>query len=141
MKQIILSLILVVGALAGRAQNKGDEVLGRWVNEQKTSKIEFVREGDCYVGKLVWMAEANDASGKPKTDCNNPDAGKRNQPLVGSTLISGLSYANEKWTGGKLYLPKRGMYANCSLSIVNGQLHISASKGMFSETKIWSREP
>lgn len=141
MKRFILSIILVVGALAGWAQNEGDKVLGCWVNEQRTSKIEFVREGNCYVSKRVWMAEANDASGKPKTDRNNPDAGKRNQPLIGSTLISGLVYDNGKWTGGKLYLPKRGMYANCSLTIVNGQLHISATKGMFSETKIWSREP
>lgn len=140
MKQFTLILFLVVGALAGRAQNEGDEVLGRWVNEQKTSKIEFVRVGNQYVGKLVWMAEANDASGDPKIDRNNPDAGKRNQPLVGSTLISGLNYTTGKWLGGKLYLPKRGMYANCSLSLENGQLHITATKGLFSETKIWNRE-
>lgn len=141
MKQFILSSLLVIWALGAQAQNKGDEVLGLWVNEQRTSKIEFIREGNHYIGKLVWMAETNDAGGRPKTDRNNPDAAMRKQPLIGSILISGLNYSNGKWTGGKLYLPKRGIYASCSLSIKNGQLYISASKGVFSETKIWSREP
>jgi uncharacterized protein (DUF2147 family) len=138
MKQFLLFIFLVGFIATGKTQPAGDQILGQWQNEQKNLTVEFYKNGETYSAKIVNIISPN---GETVLDKNNPDRKKRNQPLAGTDLISGLEYSAGSWENGKLYLPKRGMYANCSLSIVNGQLHIAASKGMFSETKIWSREP
>jgi uncharacterized protein (DUF2147 family) len=49
------------------------------------------------------------ATGRPRTDKNNPDAAKRSRPLVGVEVLSGMHpVAPHKWTG-QLYDPDRGI--------------------------------
>src|ERR1700730_11801432 len=46
-----------------------------------------VRVGDCggtTCGTIVWLKEPNDPkTGRPLTDGGNPDAAKRNRPIIG----------------------------------------------------------
>lgn len=133
-------MLLMLGFItAMQAQTAGDQILGKWKNDQKNSQIEFQNEGTTYSAKLVWLAEPNDANGNPKLDKSNPDPKMRHQPVIGITMISGLRFDGKNWIDGIIYAPKRGMHGRCSLKIVNNQLHISVTKGLFSDTKIWSR--
>lgn len=139
MKQLILCTVIILGSFAANAQTNGDEILGRWKNDQKTSVIEFQKSGDKYVAKLVWMSEPTDAKGDLKQDRNNPDRSKRDRALLGIIIINGLHFDGTQWVGGEVYAPGRGSYAQCSIRIVNGELNLMVSKGLFSVTKVWSK--
>ena len=138
MKQFILLVILVNVSLVVTAQAKGDDLLGRWQNEQQTSILEFQKTGDSYWAKLVWMAEPTDSEGKLKSDRNNPDREKRNQVILGMIIVTGLHFDGKSWIGGEIYAPGRGTYARCSIDLKDGKLDLNVSKGPFSMTKVWS---
>ncbi|MFT3738758.1 MAG: DUF2147 domain-containing protein [Breznakibacter sp.] len=139
MKVLSIPLLLLWTGIvvAMQLRTEGDQIMGVWISTQRTSKIEFSKSGNHYSAKIVWLAEPNDASGNPKLDINNPDARKRQNPLVGTVVIEGLHYSENAWIGGRLYLPKRGMYVNCSAAIIHDTLKITGSKGLFSDTKTW----
>jgi uncharacterized protein (DUF2147 family) len=132
-------MLVVLVSTAIKAQTPADKIVGVWLNEDKTTKIEIFKTGNTYSGKIVWLAQPNDAKGNPRLDKNNPDPDKRNQKILGLTIISELKYSNNKWSGGTFYGPKRGQYANCSINLKSGQLLITVSKGILSETKVWTK--
>jgi len=139
MKQFFFVMLVVFANSAIMAQNPADKITGVWLNEDKTTKIEIVKTGNTYLGKIVWLAQPNDVNGNPRLDKNNPDLEKRHQKILGLTILSGISYSKNTWTG-TLYGPKRGQYAECSIVIdAASQLQITVSKGFFSETKIWTK--
>lgn len=139
MKRYFFLMLVVLVSTAIKAQIPADKIVGVWLNEDKTTKIEIFKTGNTYSGKIVWLAQPDDANGKPRLDKNNPDPDKKNQKILGLTIISELKYSNNKWTGGTFYGPKRGQYANCSVKLKSGQLLITVSKGFLSETKIWTK--
>jgi len=137
MKQLLLFLFLIGFIATGKAQSGGDRILGLWQNEQKNLTVEFYKNGETYSAKIVTIISPN---GEMLLDKNNPEKKKRNQPLVGTDLISGLEYSSDVWKNGKIYAPKRGIYLNCKITVQDNELHITASKGILSETKIWTRK-
>ncbi|HAF29539.1 MAG TPA: hypothetical protein DCG75_10870 [Bacteroidales bacterium] len=140
MKRYLILLLVVFASTATRAQNHADKIIGVWLNEEKTTKIEIFKNGSSYSGKVIWLAQLNDVNGNPRLDKNNPDPDKRNQKILGLTIITGLKYSKNKWSGGSIYGPNRGQYANCSLILKSsGELQITVTKGVFSETKIWTK--
>ncbi|RKD90250.1 DUF2147 domain-containing protein [Mangrovibacterium diazotrophicum] len=139
MKQFILFVICIAESFGLTAQAGPEDLLGKWTNEEKTSTIEFQKTEDAYSARIVWMAEPSDSQGNPKLDRHNPDQTKRDQPVLGMTIITGLHFDGETWTEGKIYAPGRGIYANCCVYISEGKLHLEISKGPFTSTKIWSK--
>lgn len=138
MKQLFLFFLLFGFITAGNAHPAGDQILGLWQNEQRNLTVEFYKNGETYSAKIV---NINSPNGEMVLDKNNPDKKKQNQPLVGTDLMSGLEYSSDSWKNGKVYAPKRGIYLNCKITVQNDELHITASKGILSETKIWTRKP
>jgi uncharacterized protein (DUF2147 family) len=123
------------------AQNPGDALLGVWLNNEGSAKIEFYKSGNSYSGKIVWLAQPNGPDGKPFIDKKNPDPAKRQQKVLGLTLITGLKFSNGKYSDGTIYAPKHGQYTNCSIKLSGSrELRITATKGMLSETKTWTKQ-
>lgn len=142
MKQIFLFCVLfflfgIAAIVFG--QLKETVILGKWQNENKKMTIEFYKSGATYSAKIVQLAEPTDEAGHPRLDVNNPDPQLRQQPLIGTVIVYGLIFDGSQWKNGTIYLPKRGITANCSVHIDGRKLKIEASKGFYSETKIWSR--
>lgn len=137
MKQLLLFFFLIGFIATGKAQSGGDQILGLWQNEQKNLTVEFYKNDETYFSKIVNIIAPD---GETVLDKNNPDKKKRNQPLVGTDLITGLEYSSDGWKNGKIYAPKRGIYLNCKITVQDNELHITASKGIVSETKIWTRK-
>lgn len=141
MKRFLLLWFLFQAVQAGKAQNTGDRLIGKWLNEDKKTKIEFFKTGNTYSGKIVWISEPNGKDDNSPLDKNNPDHLKRKQKIIGLTIISGLRFSENNWINGTIYSPKRGIYANCRIIIKNfNQLQITISKGVFTDTKIWTKE-
>ncbi len=137
MKQLLLTIFLIGFITTGNAQSDGDQIQGLWQNEQKNLTVEFYKNGETYSAKIVNIISPN---GETVLDKNNPDKKKRNQPLVGTDFISGLQYSSQEWKNGKIYAPKRGIYLNCKITVQDNKLYVTASKGILSETKIWTRK-
>ncbi len=141
MKRLLILLLAFLTQVVAEAQNPADRIVGVWLNEEQTSKIEIFKDGNSYSGKIVWLAQPNDPDGKPYLDKKNPNPEKRNQKILGLTIITGLNYAKNKWSGGTMYGPKRGQYADCSSELKGvGELQLKVSKGVFSATKTWTRK-
>lgn len=69
--------------------------LGVWADEDGQSNIEIAPCGDALCGRIVWLKEPFDASGKAQTDINNPDPSLRTRPLLGLLIIAGLRPDND----------------------------------------------
>ena len=74
------SIIALFGLLSsvqpGSAQ-LAQGALGVWADEDGQSNIEIAPCGDDLCGRIVWLKEPFDASGKAQTDINNPDPSLR----------------------------------------------------------------
>jgi uncharacterized protein (DUF2147 family) len=90
-------LALVVAAAPALAQTA--DVAGVWTTEHRDAKIRIAECGRALCGTIVWLARPLDDGGRPKTDVNNPDPGKRARPLIGLTLLTGLTPAGGGWRG------------------------------------------
>ncbi len=139
--QHVVVFVLMLGFLNSiHAQEPSDKIVGTWINEEKTNKIEIYKANDSYAGKIVWISAMDNNPGSQPKDKNNPKPELRNRDLLGIDIITGLKYSSGKWINGTLYTPKRGMYADCKVELLtNGQLKVSGSKSGFTKSQLWNR--
>lgn len=137
----LIPFVIVSSILAGISAHAQSDILpGVWVTEASKSKVEIFKTGNSYAVKIIWLAEANNAEGLPKTDKKNPDPALRSRPIIGLVILSDLKLENGIWKGSKIYSPERGEYVDCSLKLQDGYtLRITATKGFFSTTKFWRK--
>lgn len=109
-------LLLVSSALKGSAQNhKADDIIGVWLNQEATGKIQIYKEGNKYFGKLVWLRTPLDSiTGQPRNDKENPDGKLKSIPLIGLVNLKNFVFdGKEEWSGGTIYDPKNGKTYKC----------------------------
>lgn len=79
--------------------------------------MKIYKNDNKYFGKLEYLKQPNDGSGKPLLDTNNPDTFRKRLPLVGLVFLTNLTYNSHNRWKGKFYDydgPKGGTY-NCYL--------------------------
>lgn len=115
---VILSLFICASSVS--AQTSNDKILGKWVNEERTIVIEFVKNDSAY-DAIIRKAE--------------------DSTLIGKKLITGLVVSDgSSFSKGVIHFIKRGKTANCKAKIIeNEKLEIKASKGITSKSQIWKR--
>ncbi|HTM99858.1 MAG TPA: DUF2147 domain-containing protein [Pedobacter sp.] len=140
-KNLSFILFLLAFTATTFAQSK-DAVLGKWLNAAAEGQIEIYKRGDKYFGKLVWIKEPNDKSGKPKTDQKNPNANLRSKPILGLEILKDFVFEEGRWTGGSVYDPKTGKTYSCNLSLKeDGQLNMRGYIGvsLIGRSESWKR--
>ncbi len=124
------------------AQN-GDSVLGFWQSEHGNARIHIYKNGETYDGKLIWLKEETNSSGKPKVDINNPSEMLRSQPVKGLEVLKNFKYSNDRtWEDGTVYDPRSGKTYDCKLSMRSSdKLEVRAFYGisLIGKTQNWSR--
>ncbi|MCX6252842.1 MAG: DUF2147 domain-containing protein [Bacteroidetes bacterium] len=129
--QKIVSFLFVILALANAAggkvyaqKHKTDDILGTWLNEERTAKVQVYKDGAKYFGKIVWLKETLDkVTGKPRTDDLNPDVKLRNTPLMGLILLRSFVFdGDDEWTKGTIYDPKNGKTYSCYIRFDTPQI-------------------
>jgi len=109
-------VLTVLGTLKGYAQkHRPDDIIGNWLNEERTAKIQIYKEGNTYSGKIIWLKEPIDPStGKPKLDKLNPDVKLTNIPLLGLTIMKKIVFdGDDEWNSGTIYDTKNGKTYKC----------------------------
>jgi uncharacterized protein (DUF2147 family) len=151
MKQVKLTVIAMLLIISGSfntlsaQQRKADDILGTWLNQEATAKVNIYKEGGKYYGKIVWLKEPNDKiTGKPRTDVENPDPKLKNTPLMGLVNLNGFVFdGDDEWEDGTIYDPKNGKTYSCYIQFddkpntlrIRGYVGIS----MLGRTTLWTR--
>lgn len=119
MKKNLLLLVALVLGLAGMASAQTMSPLGVWTNAEKKATFEIYKCGDKLCGKIVSLTIPNDpATGKPKTDSQNPDTKLRSRPRLGLVFMQGFKYDDDnKWDDGKIYDPETGKTYSCYMKM------------------------
>jgi uncharacterized protein (DUF2147 family) len=90
----------------------------------------------------VWLSEPTE-NGRPKLDKKNPDAGRRNQQLIGLNLLSHFRFdGDDEWEDGRIYDPESGKTYRCYLTLkdrntlkLRGYIGVS----LLGRTEVWTR--
>jgi uncharacterized protein (DUF2147 family) len=140
--RVFLLITCVFGSrILGLAQTDPIEK-NLWYNEEKTAKIQIykARDGRFY-GKIVWLKEPN-RDGKPKTDMNNPDQARRNDPELGLLILKGFKKDGEYgYEDGTIYDPKNGKTYSSKMKRDGDAIHVRGYIGisLIGRTATWTK--
>jgi uncharacterized protein (DUF2147 family) len=139
------SFILIASLISFEAysQNKADGVIGIWLTSGKEpAKIQIFKSGEKYYGKIIWLKNPTE-NGKQRTDGNNPDKSKRNNPIIGLLMLTGFKFdGDDEWKGGDIYDPESGKtYSSYMYIKDNNTLKVRGYVGvsLFGRTETWTR--
>lgn len=121
MKKTLLLVFALVLGVARMASAQSMSPLGIWTNSEKKATFEIYKCGDKLCGKIASLTVPNDpATGKPKTDTQNPDPKMRSRPRLGMVFMQGFNYDEDnKWDDGKIYDPETGKSYSCYMKMAN----------------------
>lgn len=95
-----------------------DDIVGGWLNDEKTIKVQIEKIGHKFYGKLAWLEKPNRPDGTPKVDEFNPDPSLRDVPFIGLRIVKDMQYkGNGVWTGGTIYDPEHGKTYGCKITL------------------------
>ena len=142
----------LLAIMTAPAQAHESDALGVWATEpteRGQAHVKITKEGDVYVGEIIWLekptydaSEGADLEGKEKTDRQNPDASKRDQPIVGLQIVNGMKYSGEHaWEGGTIYDPENGKTYKAKMSLEGDTLKVRGFIGfsLLGRTSEWTR--
>lgn len=129
---MILAAALLLAGLAPAP----DPIAGRWTTTEGKALVRIAPCGSALCGTIVRVLKPT--PGKPTTDVNNPEPARRNQPIEGLTILSGL-VASGDWWSGKIYDPRRGASFTAWVRIEDGRLAVRGCLGPICKTEYWTR--
>jgi uncharacterized protein (DUF2147 family) len=135
---MLISILMPV-LLAGGADTVSP--VGIWKNDDAT--FEISENQGKLIGKIIAMREPQTPDGKDKTDIHNPDASKRERPIIGLMFLSGFTQKSPtQWENGTIYDPKSGNTYSCFMELdgsekikMRGFIGIS----LIGRTDVWTR--
>ncbi|GIL41186.1 DUF2147 domain-containing protein [Roseiterribacter gracilis] len=121
--------------------------LGLWLAESGKAAVEITECGAAGLcGKIAWLKEPLDESGKPRLDKNNPAAELKSQKLCGLLMVGNFKPAGKpnEWDGGFIYNPEDGKTYSSEMELkspdvlgVRGYVGIP----LFGKSQTWTRLP
>ena len=110
-----LLLLFLFTSVQVKAQSE-NAILGVWYNTEKTAKVEILKKGSAFIGKIVWLKDPN-PGGKPAVDKDNPETKLKSRPLMALNLLEGLKFDSGMWEDGTIYDPKTGKTYSCQVTL------------------------
>ena len=93
-------------------------------------------------GKIEKLFRTTDEDQNPKCDACT-DA-RKNQPILGMTIVSGLKKSGDEYTGGEILDPKNGKVYKSKLTVQDGgkKAEVRGYVGvpMFGRSQVWLRQ-
>lgn len=137
MKKLIISAILVLCTVMAFAQtNDADRILGTYLSENKTGKVEVTKKNGKYIGTLVWT------SIEGAKDEKNPDASLKKRTLKGVVILKDMTYDNGIWKNGTIYDPESGNTYKATIKLKSdGNLTLRGYIGVpaLGRNSVWTR--
>jgi uncharacterized protein (DUF2147 family) len=121
----------------------GDVIIGLWETGTGKARVNIIKSGNYYYGRIVWLREPNNEEGNPKVDKNNPDETKRSAQLLGLRMLTSFEFkGNNLWENGTIYDPESGSTYSCTINMTdNNTMNIRGYIGIsaFGRTDVWKR--
>lgn len=141
---LLLSVAFCCPDAAARSGDEHpDDIVGVYYvsHQNEESKVRIFRQPDgTYSAQVTWIRDSLDRSGSLRLDEKNPDRSLRSVPCNRIMIMEGLTYdcMSERWEGGKIYDPTRGIRANVSCDFdPDGRLRVRGSLLGISQTIYW----
>lgn len=145
-KNILLIAGILISSLtffASAQSVQSDDIAGLWETGSGKARVNIIKSGNYFYGRIVWLKEPLNEEGKPKVDKNNPDETKRSTPLLGYRMLSSFEYKGDNlWEDGTIYDPESGSTYSCKITMddkntmnIRGFVGIAA----FGRTDVWKR--
>lgn len=118
-----------------------NQVLGKWLTQDKDAIVEIYKEKEYYYGKVVKLIPEKYEDGLPIIDENNPDKSLRKRPVLGINTIIKFDWSNDdkELINGKVYDPKTGKFYEGKVWEENGNLKMRGYVGFLYQTETWTR--
>ena len=131
-----LATVLISPAFAG-------DPSGTWLTESGKSQVRLAPCGEALCGRIQWLKEPSDPTGKPKRDIRNPDPGKRARPIIGVDILMGMKPGEtaDQWAGD-IYNPEDGKTYQARLTLQDArtlQVKGCVLGGLICKSQAWSR--
>ncbi|WP_028890828.1 DUF2147 domain-containing protein [Tenacibaculum sp. 47A_GOM-205m] len=140
MKKILFALLFTTVSLSMSAQT----IFGKWENrDEETNKVDSVievykKDGKAYA-KIVEITDKN----RQEAVCDKCSGKRKNNPILGMNILTGLKKDGDEWSGGKILDPKNGKEYKCYIKLdgkdklkIRGYVGFSA----FGRTAYWHRK-
>jgi uncharacterized protein (DUF2147 family) len=137
---LVAATLLIAIGTAGSAL--AADATGNWLTEGGKSRVKIADCGGALCGSIVWLKEPNDEGGKPKTDKNNPDAGKKTKPLIGVQIVLGMKPNGANKWAGQVYNAEDGKTYSGNITLTGDnalQLQGCALGGLLCKSQNWTR--
>ena len=130
--------ILIISLLIHGVAYSQNQILGTWFTENKDGKVQIYQQNNKYFGKIIWLKEPLNKSGKLKVDSNNPNVSLNTKPIIGLIILKDFQYKDSKWQDGTIYDPKSGKTYDCTLWLENSNiLNVRGYVGFIHSTTQW----
>jgi uncharacterized protein (DUF2147 family) len=95
---VAATLLLDLSMAGGPAQAQtAEDAFGVWLNPENQSNVELYKCGEGLCAKITKVSDGQ------KTDDKNPDAAKRNRPIIGLVIMEGAKKSGANTWSGTLY--------------------------------------
>jgi uncharacterized protein (DUF2147 family) len=133
---------LALGLAVARPALAAD-ISGVWLTDTGDAHVRIAKCGANMCGTIVWLREPNDpATGRPRTDVNNPDAARRAHPMMGIEVAIGFHPADNEGAkyAGTFYNAKDGKTYRGSIAPSGpDKLDVEGCLLMFCQSQVWTR--
>ncbi|SEB52771.1 hypothetical protein SAMN04489761_1227 [Tenacibaculum sp. MAR_2009_124] len=140
MKKIVFTFLIALFAININAQS----IFGKWENRDETtnevdSVIEVYEKNGKAYAKIIHITDKN----RQDAICDKCSGKRKNEPILGMNILSGLKKDGSEWSGGKILDPKNGKEYKCYIKLENNdKLKIRGYVGfsLLGRTAYWYRK-
>jgi uncharacterized protein (DUF2147 family) len=146
LKKILLLMLLGLALLSAHASDK-DSPVGLWrtIDDKSGKERSLVRVGEAN-GQLQITIEKlfREPGEEPNPLCDKCAGEKKNKPVTGMQIGSGLKKDGDLWSGGEILDPENGKTYKCKVWVEDKgrKLHVRGFIGVsvLGRTQVWIRE-
>ncbi|WP_298635530.1 DUF2147 domain-containing protein [uncultured Umboniibacter sp.] len=136
--KIFARLIAISWLLVATMSYAEESPIGYWNTVDDSSgeiksTVELYMEGDLLYGRIVELTNPE----VPDPICEKCTGEKQNQPVIGLTIIEGLSFDGDHWADGVILDPENGETYDCVIWREGKKLMVRGYVGFFYRTQSW----
>ena len=139
MKKLLITILSIFFTTTGFSQT----IFGAWNSfDEETNRLESVIEvyekDDQVFAKITKITNLENQG----ATCINCSGKRKNAPILGMNILTGLQKEGKEWSGGKILDPKNGKEYKCYIQLLDeNTLKIRGYIGfsVFGRTAIWKR--
>ena len=139
MKKILITILSIFFTTTGFSQT----IFGAWNSfDEETNRLESVIEvyekNDQVFAKIIKITNLENQG----ATCINCSGKRKNAPILGMNILTGLQKEGKEWSGGKILDPKNGKEYKCYIQLLDeNTLKIRGYIGfsVFGRTAIWKK--